>query len=192
MIGFFFWFIWPSCLRNRGFQNSIKVSLQVLLDSPMHKVKIFCHCFSWCYLSTCSAYIPLNNYMVFNDVDGLYTYTFEAERKVCSWISSARSCLLHVIKLAFCETLVYVHFWCRKTVQPAAKYLWTCTFLHLPHSRRWWTTWLRVLPCTFAFLIIIIIIIDLIITVLYYPYLQSYLHVVWFLVVLQAFVFNIK
>uniref|UniRef100_A0A667YGW6 NEDD8-activating enzyme E1 catalytic subunit n=1 Tax=Myripristis murdjan TaxID=586833 RepID=A0A667YGW6_9TELE len=27
------------------------------------------------------AYIPLNNYMVFNDVDGLYTYTFEAERK---------------------------------------------------------------------------------------------------------------
>lgn len=25
---------------------------------------------------------PLNNYMVFNDTDGLYTYTFEAERKV--------------------------------------------------------------------------------------------------------------
>uniref|UniRef100_A0A8D3E397 NEDD8-activating enzyme E1 catalytic subunit n=1 Tax=Scophthalmus maximus TaxID=52904 RepID=A0A8D3E397_SCOMX len=31
--------------------------------------------------SICSAYIPLNNYMVFNDVEGLYTYTFEAERK---------------------------------------------------------------------------------------------------------------
>uniref|UniRef100_A0A672PH08 NEDD8-activating enzyme E1 catalytic subunit n=1 Tax=Sinocyclocheilus grahami TaxID=75366 RepID=A0A672PH08_SINGR len=28
-----------------------------------------------------SAYVPLNNYLVFNDVDGLYTYTFEAERK---------------------------------------------------------------------------------------------------------------
>uniref|UniRef100_A0AAR2JJM6 NEDD8-activating enzyme E1 catalytic subunit n=1 Tax=Pygocentrus nattereri TaxID=42514 RepID=A0AAR2JJM6_PYGNA len=28
-----------------------------------------------------AAYIPLNNYLVFNDVDGLYTYTFEAERK---------------------------------------------------------------------------------------------------------------
>ncbi|XP_030624023.1 NEDD8-activating enzyme E1 catalytic subunit isoform X1 [Chanos chanos] len=28
-----------------------------------------------------SCYIPLNNYLVFNDVDGLYTYTFEAERK---------------------------------------------------------------------------------------------------------------
>uniref|UniRef100_A0A4W4EL99 NEDD8-activating enzyme E1 catalytic subunit n=1 Tax=Electrophorus electricus TaxID=8005 RepID=A0A4W4EL99_ELEEL len=27
------------------------------------------------------AYVPLNNYLVFNDVDGLYTYTFEAERK---------------------------------------------------------------------------------------------------------------
>lgn len=33
-----------------------------------------------------SAYIPLNNYLVFNDVDGLYTYTFEAERKVSSII----------------------------------------------------------------------------------------------------------
>uniref|UniRef100_A0A8C0G616 NEDD8-activating enzyme E1 catalytic subunit n=1 Tax=Chelonoidis abingdonii TaxID=106734 RepID=A0A8C0G616_CHEAB len=30
---------------------------------------------------TVIAYIPLNNYLVFNDVDGLYTYTFEAERK---------------------------------------------------------------------------------------------------------------
>lgn len=29
-----------------------------------------------------SAYIPLNNYLLFNDVDGLYTCTFEAERKV--------------------------------------------------------------------------------------------------------------
>ena len=29
-----------------------------------------------------SAYIPLNNYLVFNDVDGLYRYTFEAERVV--------------------------------------------------------------------------------------------------------------
>ncbi|XP_066527392.1 NEDD8-activating enzyme E1 catalytic subunit isoform X2 [Hoplias malabaricus] len=28
-----------------------------------------------------SAYSGLNNYLVFNDVDGLYTYTFEAERK---------------------------------------------------------------------------------------------------------------
>ncbi|XP_051967859.1 NEDD8-activating enzyme E1 catalytic subunit-like isoform X2 [Xyrauchen texanus] len=28
-----------------------------------------------------SAYAPLNNYLVFNDVDGLYTHTFEAERK---------------------------------------------------------------------------------------------------------------
>lgn len=28
-----------------------------------------------------SAYDPLNNYMVFNDIDGIYTYTFEAEKK---------------------------------------------------------------------------------------------------------------
>ena len=25
---------------------------------------------------------PLNNYMVFNDTDGIYTYDFEAERRV--------------------------------------------------------------------------------------------------------------
>lgn len=36
-------------------------------------MKCVCHC---------SAYIPLNNYLVFNDVDGLYSYTFEAGRKV--------------------------------------------------------------------------------------------------------------
>lgn len=29
-----------------------------------------------------SCYEPLNNYMVFNDVDGIYTYNFESERKV--------------------------------------------------------------------------------------------------------------
>uniref|UniRef100_A0A2L2YIB2 NEDD8-activating enzyme E1 catalytic subunit n=1 Tax=Parasteatoda tepidariorum TaxID=114398 RepID=A0A2L2YIB2_PARTP len=28
-----------------------------------------------------SSYTPLNNYMVFNDIDGIYTYTFEAEKK---------------------------------------------------------------------------------------------------------------
>lgn len=32
------------------------------------------------FLNSCCN--PLNNYMVFNDTDGLYTYTFEAERKV--------------------------------------------------------------------------------------------------------------
>ena len=26
--------------------------------------------------------MPLNNYMNFNDTEGIYTYTFEAERKV--------------------------------------------------------------------------------------------------------------
>lgn len=37
-----------------------------------------------------SCCLPLNNYMVFNDVDGIYTYTYQAERKedclVCSQI----------------------------------------------------------------------------------------------------------
>uniref|UniRef100_A0A3B4E0D7 NEDD8-activating enzyme E1 catalytic subunit n=1 Tax=Pygocentrus nattereri TaxID=42514 RepID=A0A3B4E0D7_PYGNA len=33
------------------------------------------------YICADSAYGTLNNYLVFNDVDGLYTYTFEAEKK---------------------------------------------------------------------------------------------------------------
>lgn len=48
-------------------------------------VKGVLHNISFCFFS--SAYIPLNNYLVFNDVDGLYTYTFEAERKVCFALS---------------------------------------------------------------------------------------------------------
>lgn len=35
-------------------------------------------------LSSCCN--PLNNYMVFNDSDGLYTYTFEAEKKVITFL----------------------------------------------------------------------------------------------------------
>ncbi|XP_029103453.1 NEDD8-activating enzyme E1 catalytic subunit isoform X3 [Scleropages formosus] len=38
-------------------------------------------CASEVFKIASSTYIPLNNYLVFNDVDGLYTYTFEAERK---------------------------------------------------------------------------------------------------------------
>ena len=30
----------------------------------------------------CSCSKPLQNYMVFNDTEGVYTYTFEAEKKV--------------------------------------------------------------------------------------------------------------
>lgn len=77
----------PSCLCNRGFQNSIKVRLQVLFGIRMHKDTIYVnhtltvsHDIIFCIRS---AYLPLNNYMIFNDVEGLYTSTFEAERKVC-------------------------------------------------------------------------------------------------------------
>lgn len=38
------------------------------------------YCILPLFLNSCCN--PLNNYMVFNDTDGLYTYTFEAERKV--------------------------------------------------------------------------------------------------------------
>uniref|UniRef100_A0A3Q3GM45 NEDD8-activating enzyme E1 catalytic subunit n=1 Tax=Labrus bergylta TaxID=56723 RepID=A0A3Q3GM45_9LABR len=44
-----------------------------------------------------NAYIPLNNYMVFNDVDGLYTYAFEAERK-----ENCSACSQVPLDLNFC------------------------------------------------------------------------------------------
>jgi len=43
------------------------------------------HCILSLSLNSCCN--PLNNYMVFNDTDGLYTYTFEAERKVTFKVS---------------------------------------------------------------------------------------------------------
>uniref|UniRef100_A0A3Q4AC93 NEDD8-activating enzyme E1 catalytic subunit n=1 Tax=Mola mola TaxID=94237 RepID=A0A3Q4AC93_MOLML len=46
-----------------------------------------------------SAYLPVNNYMVFNDVDGLYTYTFEAERK-----ENCSACSLIPLELHFCQS----------------------------------------------------------------------------------------
>jgi hypothetical protein len=33
---------------------------------------------------TFSCCLPLNNYMNFSDIDGIYTYAFEAMKKVCS------------------------------------------------------------------------------------------------------------
>ncbi len=51
---------------------------------PVESVEFIVYSHVWFILLLLlnSAYVPLNNYLVFNDVDGLYTYTFEAERKV--------------------------------------------------------------------------------------------------------------
>lgn len=38
------------------------------------------HNVSHCCVYSCST--PMQNYMVFNDVDGIYTFTFEYEKKV--------------------------------------------------------------------------------------------------------------
>ncbi|GIY42974.1 NEDD8-activating enzyme E1 catalytic subunit [Caerostris extrusa] len=46
-----------------------------------------------------SSYDPLSNYLVFNDVDGIYTYTFEAERK-----GSCLACSQKSHPLTFSET----------------------------------------------------------------------------------------
>ncbi|XP_061546420.1 NEDD8-activating enzyme E1 catalytic subunit isoform X3 [Phycodurus eques] len=52
---------------------------------PTHMESFGPACASEVFKIATSAYIPLNNYLVFNDVDGLYTYSFEAERKAnCS------------------------------------------------------------------------------------------------------------
>uniref|UniRef100_A0A8C1GPV4 NEDD8-activating enzyme E1 catalytic subunit n=1 Tax=Cyprinus carpio TaxID=7962 RepID=A0A8C1GPV4_CYPCA len=55
------------------------------------------------------AYVPLNNYMVFNDVDGLYTYTFEAERKEnCSACSQVPQDLQFLPSAKLQEVLDYL------------------------------------------------------------------------------------
>ena len=46
---------------------------------------------NWLCFSCC---LPLNNYMNFSDIEGIYTYTFEAEKKVC----------------VYCYVLVIVHY----------------------------------------------------------------------------------
>lgn len=50
-----------------------------------------------------SCCVPLNNYMVFNDVDGVYTYTYEAEKKedclACSQVPTVLSIKSRDMKL---------------------------------------------------------------------------------------------
>ncbi|KAK5650751.1 hypothetical protein RI129_001780 [Pyrocoelia pectoralis] len=64
-----------------------------------------------------SCCVPLNNYLVFNDVDGIYTYTFEAEKKenclACSQIPQTLSIpdpdimkLKNLIEL-FCDSAAF-------------------------------------------------------------------------------------
>uniref|UniRef100_A0A8C7JXA9 NEDD8-activating enzyme E1 catalytic subunit n=1 Tax=Oncorhynchus kisutch TaxID=8019 RepID=A0A8C7JXA9_ONCKI len=61
------------------------VTYRLTQDDKTHVLPAFSHTFSACstevFKIASSTYIPLNNYLVFNIVDGLYTYTFEAERK---------------------------------------------------------------------------------------------------------------
>lgn len=40
-------------------------------------------CASEVFKLATSACTPMNNYCVFNDIDGIYTYTYEHEKKVC-------------------------------------------------------------------------------------------------------------
>ena len=58
------------------FLGTLKTSWKLILGMSS-EMSLFLSLF----LNSCCN--PLNNYMVFNDTDGLYTYTFEAEKKVC-------------------------------------------------------------------------------------------------------------
>ncbi|XP_059384751.1 NEDD8-activating enzyme E1 catalytic subunit-like [Carassius carassius] len=56
-----------------------------------------------------SAFVPLNNYLVFNDVDGVYTYTFDAERKEnCSACSQVPQDLQFLPSAKLQEVLDYL------------------------------------------------------------------------------------
>uniref|UniRef100_A0A8I6A673 NEDD8-activating enzyme E1 catalytic subunit n=1 Tax=Rattus norvegicus TaxID=10116 RepID=A0A8I6A673_RAT len=73
------------------FQKSVERASQYNIRGVTYRLTqgelVNCHscgiavCATEVFKIATSAYIPLNNYLVFNDVDGLYTYTFEAERK---------------------------------------------------------------------------------------------------------------
>ena len=54
-----------------------KLATRLVMQFVYDKVRIYIECV--CF-SSCSK--PMQNYMVFNDVEGIYTFTFEYERKV--------------------------------------------------------------------------------------------------------------
>uniref|UniRef100_A0A671QMT4 NEDD8-activating enzyme E1 catalytic subunit n=1 Tax=Sinocyclocheilus anshuiensis TaxID=1608454 RepID=A0A671QMT4_9TELE len=62
------------------FQESLKRAAEFNITGITYRLTQ-ASCATEVFKIATSAYIPLNNYLVFNDVDGLYTYTFEAERK---------------------------------------------------------------------------------------------------------------
>lgn len=112
-----------------------------------------------------SAYIPLNNYLVFNDVDGLYTYTFEAERKVmmifsiffficytsykCSFkVSLQRFSFLKVKDVKWSQLLPVMID--RTTVQHVVRFLKNYSSHHLQNCKRCWSIWLRMLLCKYT------------------------------------------
>uniref|UniRef100_A0A9J8CSV4 NEDD8-activating enzyme E1C n=1 Tax=Cyprinus carpio carpio TaxID=630221 RepID=A0A9J8CSV4_CYPCA len=86
-----------------------------LLNSSVYVIQFlpFMHISAACatevFKIATSAYVPLNNYMVFNDVDGLYTYTFEAERKEnCSACSQVPQDLQFLPSAKLQEVLDYL------------------------------------------------------------------------------------
>ena len=65
------------------FLTSLSTAVKVeLLEHNKHCTNNGCKYYST-IIVLCSCSKPLQNYMVFNDTDGVYTYTFEYERKVC-------------------------------------------------------------------------------------------------------------
>lgn len=99
---------------------------------PICRMKITKH-----HVVFCSAYIPLNNYLVFNDVDGLYTYTFEAQRKVCRVLQITLSGNWSFWRVENNWIKVLLSSIGRKIVQPAARCLRTFSFLLQPNYRRY-------------------------------------------------------
>uniref|UniRef100_A0A9J7XF01 NEDD8-activating enzyme E1C n=1 Tax=Cyprinus carpio carpio TaxID=630221 RepID=A0A9J7XF01_CYPCA len=94
------------------------LDVQILTYSSNHSLRTFsfvgmskcCFIYSvYVFKIATSAYVPLNNYMVFNDVDGLYTYTFEAERKEnCSACSQVPQDLQFLPSAKLQEVLDYL------------------------------------------------------------------------------------
>ena len=151
----FFCFIWHSCLCNRGFQDCFKVRAGFSWQLYAYYVHFYINCTFLPPLLMISPFpFAVPTYLSITTWSSMMwtAYTHTLLRQNGRFVPQLHR-PFHVYyrdQGAFWMKYVCVHCCCRKTVQPAVKYLWTCTLLLLPNSRKCSSTSLRALPCKFV------------------------------------------
>lgn len=95
---------------------------------------------------------------MFNDVDGLYTYTFEAERKVSLVFTFTNyPHTLQLSHLIVVHSIVLLYFAVfgkcssnRRIAQHVVKFLRNSNSHRLLNYRKCWSIWLRMPPCEYC------------------------------------------